>query len=171
MVDFTELASSRIPKPWWGCSIWSSPSGHAGPEAVEKIKTIGDAYIAAKAGLPVPRPDHAESIARFAIDLFTEIESIQEMVEGPINLRVGIDSGPVIAGIIEQANSRMTFGATPSTLPAEWNPTDWLEKSRSVKTLGTSSKTNSLSLSGVKSKSKGRGVCDPGFSNREPLRT
>ncbi|HRX55664.1 MAG TPA: adenylate/guanylate cyclase domain-containing protein, partial [Verrucomicrobiales bacterium] len=44
--------------------------------------------------------DHAESIARFAIDLFTEIGSIQEMVEGPINLRVGIDSGPVIAGII-----------------------------------------------------------------------
>ncbi|MGB3121500.1 MAG: adenylate/guanylate cyclase domain-containing protein, partial [Verrucomicrobiales bacterium] len=66
---------------------------------LEKIKTIGDAYMAA-AGLPVPRPDHAEAIARFAIDLFTEIESIQEMVEGPINLRVGIDSGPVIAGII-----------------------------------------------------------------------
>lgn len=101
LVDFTELASSKDPETVVGLLnlVFSRLDMLAQKHGLEKIKTIGDAYMAA-AGLPVPRPDHAESIARFAIDLFTEIESIQEMVEGPINLRVGIDSGPVIAGII-----------------------------------------------------------------------
>ncbi|MCB1237181.1 MAG: adenylate/guanylate cyclase domain-containing protein, partial [Verrucomicrobiae bacterium] len=61
--------------------------------------TIGDAYMAV-AGLPIPREDHANAIAQFAIDLFEELDRFNEHHETAVSLRVGIDTGPVVAGII-----------------------------------------------------------------------
>ena len=64
---------------------------------LEKIKTIGDGYLVA-AGIPTPRPDHAEAAARLALAM------LEALVEVPaasgLSLRVGIDSGPVVAGVI-----------------------------------------------------------------------
>lgn len=65
----------------------------------EKIKTIGDAYMAA-AGLPQPRPDHADVIARLALAMKDELDRIDRGHEGPFELRIGIHTGPVVAGII-----------------------------------------------------------------------
>jgi guanylate cyclase len=70
---------------------------------LEKIKTIGDGYLVA-AGIPTPRADHAEATARLALAMR------QTLVELPVvsglSLRVGIDSGPVVAGVI----GRTKFG-------------------------------------------------------------
>ncbi len=66
---------------------------------VEKIKTIGDAYMAA-AGLPVPAADHADRIAGMALDMITTAERISKEHGINIELRIGIASGPVLAGVI-----------------------------------------------------------------------
>jgi PAS domain S-box-containing protein len=66
---------------------------------LEKIKTIGDAYMVA-GGLPVPRPDHAEAIARMALDMQQAIVNFQRKIDQPLSIRIGINTGPVVAGVI-----------------------------------------------------------------------
>lgn len=66
---------------------------------VEKIKTIGDAYMLV-GGLPTPRPDHAEAVADMAIDMFDAIRRLNVQNASDFRIRVGIHSGPVVAGII-----------------------------------------------------------------------
>jgi class 3 adenylate cyclase len=67
-------------------------------EGLEKIKTVGDAYIAA-AGVPEPNEYHAAAACRFALRIVKCVENITSF-ERPISVRVGISSGPLIAGII-----------------------------------------------------------------------
>jgi adenylate cyclase len=66
---------------------------------LEKIKTIGDAYMVA-GGLPIPRPDHAEAVAEMALDMLKEVDRCGREAGFPLAIRVGIDSGPVVAGVI-----------------------------------------------------------------------
>ena len=66
---------------------------------LEKIKTIGDAYMVA-GGLLLPRPDHAEASAELAIALRDEIEQYNEQYNTSIRIRIGICTGPVVAGVI-----------------------------------------------------------------------
>jgi len=66
---------------------------------VEKIKTIGDAYMAA-AGLPVPVPDHAERIAGMALAMLETGRRVAEERNVALAMRIGIASGPVLAGVI-----------------------------------------------------------------------
>jgi adenylate cyclase len=66
---------------------------------VEKIKTIGDAWMAV-AGLPAPRPDHAAAAAGLALALQDGFERVAAGRGLAIRLRVGIHSGPVVAGVI-----------------------------------------------------------------------
>ena len=66
---------------------------------LEKIKTIGDAYMAA-GGIPLPRSDHAEAVAQMALDLQEEIERFNLAYNTSIHLRIGISTGPVVAGVI-----------------------------------------------------------------------
>jgi class 3 adenylate cyclase len=67
---------------------------------VEKIKTMGDAYMAA-AGLPEPRPDHVEIIARFGLGMQAALRQINSAEGGsPLQMRIGIHTGPVVAGVI-----------------------------------------------------------------------
>ena len=69
-------------------------------EALEKIKTIGDAYMVA-GGLPDPRLDHAQAVARVALAMQREIASISARRDLPwLEIRVGIDTGPAVAGVI-----------------------------------------------------------------------
>ncbi len=70
---------------------------------LEKIKTIGDGYLVA-AGIPTPRADHAEAAARLALAMRQALAELP--VASGLNLRVGIDSGPVVAGVI----GRTKFG-------------------------------------------------------------
>ncbi|CCB63896.1 MULTISPECIES: adenylate/guanylate cyclase domain-containing protein [unclassified Hyphomicrobium] len=66
---------------------------------VEKIKTIGDAYMVAS-GVPVPRKDHVEALAATALDIVTAVKRISIEENIPISVRVGMASGPMMAGII-----------------------------------------------------------------------
>jgi adenylate cyclase len=70
---------------------------------LEKIKTIGDGYMAA-AGIPTPRADHAEAAARAALAMRETLAALP--AAAGLNLRVGIDSGPAVAGVI----GRSKFG-------------------------------------------------------------
>lgn len=66
---------------------------------VEKIRTIGDNYMCA-AGVPVPRPDHAETLARMALDMKEYIRGRPPRYGKHLNFRIGINSGPLVAGVI-----------------------------------------------------------------------
>jgi len=66
---------------------------------LEKIKTIGDSYMVV-GGLPTPRPDHAEAIAEMALDMQQAITRFQRDDGESFHLRLGIHTGPVVAGVI-----------------------------------------------------------------------
>lgn len=66
---------------------------------IEKIKTIGDSYMLA-AGIPTPRKDHALQAAAFAFAMHNELKRFVAETGYPISMRIGIHSGPVVAGII-----------------------------------------------------------------------
>jgi len=66
---------------------------------LEKIKTIGDCYMVA-AGVPNPRPDHARALALMALDMLEAVNSKDGVGHLGLELRVGINSGPVVAGVI-----------------------------------------------------------------------
>ncbi|PTY06758.1 hypothetical protein DB346_00395 [Verrucomicrobia bacterium LW23] len=66
---------------------------------VEKIKTIGDAYMAV-AGVPEPHEDHAERALRLALGLLTIIQNFNEANGTELDLRIGLNTGPVVAGVI-----------------------------------------------------------------------
>ena len=66
---------------------------------VEKVKTIGDAYMVV-AGLPEPRPDHKEACAEMALGMVAALDEINPSLTKPFDIRIGIHAGPVVAGII-----------------------------------------------------------------------
>ena len=66
---------------------------------LEKIKTIGDAYMVA-GGLPIPRPDHCEAVVAFGLDMLTCLQGHTAWHNAPVHMRVGINTGPVVAGVI-----------------------------------------------------------------------
>ena len=82
--------------------IFSAFDALADAEGLEKIKTIGDAYMVA-GGIPDPRPDHAQAVARMALAMRDEIAAIAASTEhGWLDVRIGIDTGPAVAGVIGQ---------------------------------------------------------------------
>jgi len=66
---------------------------------LEKIKTIGDAYMAV-GGLPIPRSDHAEIAADMALGMFEDLAAFNAENNAELNMRIGLNSGPVVAGVI-----------------------------------------------------------------------
>ena len=71
----------------------------AGSLGLEKIKTIGDCYMVA-GGLPEPRADHAEAVAEMALAMLDIVSEIAARTGEPMTVRIGIHSGPVVAGVI-----------------------------------------------------------------------
>lgn len=70
--------------------------------AVEKLRTIGDNYMAA-AGVPEPRPDHARALADLALDMQAYCRELAPVAGRRLQFRIGINSGPLIAGVIGTA--------------------------------------------------------------------
>jgi adenylate cyclase len=101
VVDFTPLAERLPPAEVVGVldHLFSHFDELAERYEVEKIKTIGDCYMVA-AGVPSPRPDHARALARMALDMQAAMRSVDEVGHLGLELRVGINSGPVVAGVI-----------------------------------------------------------------------
>jgi class 3 adenylate cyclase len=79
--------------------IFSTFDHLAHVHGVEKIKTIGDAYMAV-AGLPVPRDDHADAVAAMALGMQTAFRDLIANRGLSLEVRIGIHSGAVVAGVI-----------------------------------------------------------------------
>jgi adenylate cyclase len=98
IVDFTPMSATRSAEEVVALldDVFSAFDGLADARGLEKIKTIGDAYMVA-GGIPVPRDDHCEAVVRMAIAMLRECDGRREAA---LRLRVGIDTGPVVAGVI-----------------------------------------------------------------------
>jgi adenylate cyclase len=66
---------------------------------LEKIKTSGDSYMVVS-GVPQPRPDHAEALADFALDMAGVVAGMNDPTGRPVPLRIGLGCGPVVAGVV-----------------------------------------------------------------------
>ncbi len=100
IVDFTRLVARTEPSALVGHlhDLFSKFDDLADHHGVEKIKTIGDAYMAV-AGVPQPRRDHAACVLDFARDL-VKLRTTSFGSTEPLKIRIGVSSGPVIAGLI-----------------------------------------------------------------------
>jgi guanylate cyclase len=101
VVDFTPLAERLEPAQVVGVldRLFTHFDHLADRYGVEKIKTIGDCYMVA-AGVPTPREDHARAMALMALDMRDAMHAKDGIGELGLELRIGINSGPVVAGVI-----------------------------------------------------------------------
>ena len=101
IVDFTPHAEHSPPEATVALlnELFSQFDALTETRGLQKIKTIGDAYMVA-GGLPDPMPDHAGAAAELALDML-ELAARRSLPDGgPVRLRIGVDSGPVVAGVI-----------------------------------------------------------------------
>jgi class 3 adenylate cyclase len=98
---FTEFSARASPKELVDMlnRVFSSFDQLTEKYEVEKIKTIGDAYLAV-AGLPTPRADHADAMARVAVEMQKEVLQFRREHKVDLEMRIGIHTGPVVAGVI-----------------------------------------------------------------------
>jgi PAS domain S-box-containing protein len=101
IVGFTQIAAFLSPIELVDLlnEIFSAFDRLSEKHGLEKIKTIGDAYMVV-GGLPTRRTDHAEAIAEMALDMQTTIAQFREKMGQEVNIRIGINTGPVVAGVI-----------------------------------------------------------------------
>lgn len=101
IVGFTQLSARVSPTQLVSLlnEIFSTFDQLAETHGLEKIKTIGDAYMVV-GGLPIPRSDHAEAIAEMALDMLDAISDFSNTHNQDVSIRIGINSGPVVAGVI-----------------------------------------------------------------------
>ena len=101
LVNFTRLSEQISPTELVEMlnRIFSAFDVLAEKHGLEKIKTIGDSYMVV-GGLPMVRPDHAEAIAEMALDMISEIVRFNAEFNEAFNIRIGINTGPVVAGVI-----------------------------------------------------------------------
>jgi len=101
IVDFTPLATHLSPMELMEIlnQIFSTFDRLVDEFQLEKIKTIGDAYMVA-AGVPIPRSDHAEAVMEMAIAMRKSIRKFRRECGKPLQLRIGINTGAVVAGVI-----------------------------------------------------------------------
>jgi adenylate cyclase len=102
VVDFTPLSSRLDAREVVGLldRLFTSFDELVDRHDVEKIKTIGDCYMVA-AGVPRQRPDHAQALAGLALEMRECVKTcLPEGTEHDLRLRIGISSGPVVAGVI-----------------------------------------------------------------------
>jgi class 3 adenylate cyclase len=101
IVDFTHLSAQLSPEEIVQLlnDIFSAFDELADLYRLEKIKTVGDEYMVV-GGVPMPRDDHAEAVAEMAIAMLDSLADISQQYNLPLTMRVGINSGPVVAGVI-----------------------------------------------------------------------
>ena len=101
MVGFTQMASALPPAELVDIlnKFFSAYDDLCDFHRIEKIKTIGDAYMAA-CGVPDVSEHHAQKMARYALDMLEITKSVSKEINVDIKVRIGISSGPVVAGVI-----------------------------------------------------------------------
>ncbi|ADE11779.1 adenylate/guanylate cyclase domain-containing protein [Sideroxydans lithotrophicus] len=101
LVGFTKMSTTVSPERLVVMlnSLFSRFDELSGRFGVEKIKTIGDAYMAC-AGVPVARPDHAEAVVDMALAMREALQEHNREFGSNLQIRIGINTGPVVAGVI-----------------------------------------------------------------------
>ena len=101
MVGSTPIFANMAPADVvdWINEVFSMFDGLVEKYGVEKIRTIGDNYMIA-AGVPTPRADHATTLAALALDIVQGLKELPDRGGKRLEFRLGINSGPIIAGII-----------------------------------------------------------------------
>ncbi|MEM9447783.1 MAG: adenylate/guanylate cyclase domain-containing protein [Cyanobacteria bacterium P01_E01_bin.6] len=101
IVGFTQISANIPPHDVVDLlnNIFSTFDSLADKHGLEKIKTIGDAYMVV-GGLPMERDDHADAIANMALDMLKAMEQLSQEKNQLFQIRIGINTGPVIAGVI-----------------------------------------------------------------------
>jgi class 3 adenylate cyclase len=101
LVGFTRLAEQMPPEALVAFlnRIFSSFDALAEKHGLEKIKTLGDAYMAV-AGLPTARADHLEAAALMALEMRQVASEISRQMQREISVRIGMNTGEAVAGII-----------------------------------------------------------------------
>lgn len=101
MVGFTPLTAQMKPGEMVDLlnELFSYFDSLVDKYGLEKIRTIGDSYMVAS-GVPRLRPDHAQALARMALDVQAYMHSHPSCVSRNLDFRIGINSGPVVAGVI-----------------------------------------------------------------------
>ncbi|MGK0188562.1 MAG: adenylate cyclase [Verrucomicrobiales bacterium] len=104
IVGFTPASAELPPQEIveWLNSVFSSMDVLTVKHSVQKIKTIGDAYMVAS-GVPTPRSDHAERAVNFALDLVEKADQMRGLAGDTLTLRIGINSGALVAGVIGES--------------------------------------------------------------------
>jgi class 3 adenylate cyclase len=130
LVGFTSMSSEMAPQDVVNMldGLFTRFDQAARELGIEKIKTVGDAYMAV-CGLPVPVANHAERMVRMAIRMIHITREHGLEHHAPMKLRVGINSGPVVAGVIGKSKyiydlwgdtvnlaSRMESGGIPDSI-------------------------------------------------------
>lgn len=101
IVGFTPLAEGIGPGAVVDLlnDVFSELDNLADAAGLEKIKTVGDAYMVV-GGIPTPRPDHLSAVLRMALFMGEPVARAGSRYREALKLRIGIDSGPVVAGVI-----------------------------------------------------------------------
>jgi PAS domain S-box-containing protein len=101
LVGFTDFSNQKTPRELVELLnlIFSEFDQLTERHGLEKIKTIGDAYMVV-GGLPMPREDHDLAIGRMALDMQGAINKFNAQHHQELSLRIGINIGPVVAGVI-----------------------------------------------------------------------
>ncbi|MEW6304916.1 MAG: adenylate/guanylate cyclase domain-containing protein [Verrucomicrobiota bacterium] len=101
LVGFTNLSTMVSPTAvvLMLNEIFSAFDQLAARHGLEKIKTIGDCYMVV-GGLPSPNPNHASAVAEMALDMMQEIRRLNEGFHSSLRMRIGINTGTAVAGII-----------------------------------------------------------------------
>ena len=101
LVSFTKMSSELSPQDLVDLLnlIFSNFDKLSATYGLEKIKTIGDAYMVA-GGIPISTTNHAEAIACMALDMVDKVAELRTSTGRPLQIRVGIHTGAVIAGVI-----------------------------------------------------------------------
>jgi class 3 adenylate cyclase len=115
LVGFTEMSSGMAPEDLVNLlnDLFTAFDQVAERHELEKIKTIGDAYMAV-CGVPLPRADHLERIADAAVEMLAVAAGRGS--EKPFALRIGIDTGPVVAGVIGERKFIYDLWGDPVTM-------------------------------------------------------
>lgn len=101
MVGFTPLTAHMQPRELVDLlnRVFTHFDSLADKHGLEKIRTIGDSYMVA-AGVPKPRPDHAQALACMALEIQEYVRTDPTCLGQRLDFRIGINSGPVVAGVI-----------------------------------------------------------------------
>jgi len=142
-VDSTEHAAASSPEEFAGAldAFFRWFDELSDRHGLEKIKTIGDAYMAV-AGAPVPMANHEDAVVAMALEILAGSPTVRWPSGDPIDVRVGVASGPVVAGVIGERKfaydvwgdtgnvaSRLQEACQPGqVLVSQWTTTDLIDR-------------------------------------------